>query len=100
MVVDLAHFLQHLDGSAPDLISRPTYDLMVTPFSANPGYAKGWAVNPRIGSKWHTVVLPGTGAFVMTTARGVSAVYLMNYSWLDQLKPMVWEAINGIENWR
>ena len=97
--VDLARFLLHLDGSAPDLISRPTYDLMVTPSSANAGYAKGWAVNPKIRSKWQTGVLPGTGAFVMTSAKGVSAVFLMNHSWLNEIKPMVWEAINGIKNW-
>ena len=46
---DYARFLIHFDGSStkPDLISRSTYDLMVEGSSVNPGYAKGWSVNPR-----------------------------------------------------
>ena len=44
--IDLARFLVRFDGfdSKPDLISKSTFDIMMTPSNANPKYAKGWGV--------------------------------------------------------
>ena len=99
--VDLARFLVHFDGlsSKPDLISRSTYDLMVTPSSQNDHYAKGWSVN-SLHNIWHTGSLPGTGSmFFSSPSKGICAVFLMNYRWKDDIDPMLWDIINGIENW-
>ena len=99
--VDLARFLVHFDGSSskPDLISKSTYDLMTTPSSVQKFYAKGWSVSPYHDNIWHTGSLPGTGAFVLNVANGISAAFLMNYRYQDEVDPMLWKIINGIKNW-
>jgi len=97
--VDFANFLMLFDRFQPDMITRATFDLMVTPSSVHEYYAKGWSVNPRHQNIWHTGSLPGTGAFAMNAANGISAVFLMNYRWKNEVDPMVWEAIGGIKNW-
>ena len=88
------------DRFKPDMITRATFNLMVTPSSVYEYYGKGWSVNPRHHQNiWHTGSLPGTGAFAMNAANGISAVFLMNYRWKNEVDPMVWEAIGGIKNW-
>ena len=76
--VDLARFLVHFDGSSskPDLISRSTYETMITPSSVFNRYAKGWSVTEH--GVWHGGSLPGTGAFAINMPDGTSAVFLMN----------------------
>jgi len=98
--VDLARFLVHFDGSdsSPDLISKSTYDLMVSPSSANQYYAKGWSVD-GVSNIWHTGALPGTGAFAMSAANGISAIFLINYNFQNDMGPITWEIIQGIKSW-
>ena len=100
--VDLARFLVHFDGSSskPDLISRSTYDTMITPSSVYNFYAKGWSVNPKHHKNiWHTGSLPGTGAFVANIADGTTGVFLMSSTYKDDVDPMWWEIKNGIKKW-
>ena len=97
--VDFANFLMLFDRFKPDMITRATFDLMVTPSSVYEYYAKGWKVNPRHHNIWHTGSLPGTGAFAMNAENGISAVFLMNYRFQNAIDPMIWEAIGGIKNW-
>ena len=99
--VDLARFLVHFDGSSskPDLISRSTYETMITPSSANNRYAKGWSVNPTSHKNiWHTGGLPGTGAYVNNVADGTTVVFLMNSAYKD-MSPTWWKIYEGIQNW-
>ena len=78
--VDVARFLVHFNGlsSKPDLISRSTYETMITPSVVNNHYAKGWSVNPSHKNIWHLGSLPGTGAFVINVADGTTGVFLMS----------------------
>ena len=79
---------------------KSTYDLMVTPSNVYEWYAKGWSVSPKHSNIWHTGSLPGTGAFAMNAANGISAVFLMNYRMQDDVDPMIWEIVNGIKSWK
>lgn len=65
---DLLHFLMRVDGFAnpPDLLRARTVANMTTPSSANPGYARGWAVNPS-GTRWHSGTLSGTQSIMVRT---------------------------------
>jgi hypothetical protein len=40
---------------------------MTTPSVANPGYARGWAVN-SVGTRWHNGALAGTQSILVRTA--------------------------------
>jgi len=99
--VDLARFLVHFDGSSsePDLLSRSTYETMITPSSVYKYYAKGWSVNPGHNNIWHTGGLPGTGAYVINVADGTTAVFLMNSRYESNISPMWWKIYHGVKNW-
>src|SRR5688572_16858223 len=65
---DLVRLLTAVDAfpSRPDILSASTIQIMTTPSATNPGYAKGWSVNPA-GTWWHGGSLPGTYSWMVRT---------------------------------
>jgi hypothetical protein len=58
-----------VDGFANpmDVLQVGTVTAMTTPSAANPGYARGWAVN-NAGTRWHNGALAGTQSILVRTA--------------------------------
>ena len=103
---DLLRLLIAVDGilATPDILSPNTIEMMVTPSSANPNYAMGWAVHSN-GTWWHSGSLPGTSSIMVKRYDGVDWVVLVNFrpqNWgvfdvaLDNL---MWDALSGIAVW-
>ena len=67
--IDLLQFLMRVDGFANpmDVLQAGTVTAMTTPSAANPGYARGWAVN-NAGTRWHNGTLAGTQSILVRTA--------------------------------
>jgi CubicO group peptidase (beta-lactamase class C family) len=67
--IDLLRFLMRVDGFAnpADILQAATVTTMTTPSAANPGYARGWAVNSA-GTRWHNGTLGGTESIMVRTA--------------------------------
>jgi len=104
---DLIRFVLAVDGfdTRPDILSPATINIMRTPSSVNPNYAKGWIVN-NAGNWWHNGSLPGTTALlVRTTKDRMCWAVLINYrpenfwEFNDQLDQMMWEAIGTVSTW-
>ena len=66
---DLLQFLMRVDGFANpmDTLRAGTVTAMTAPSAANPGYARGWAVNSA-GTRWHNGALAGTQSILVRTA--------------------------------
>jgi CubicO group peptidase (beta-lactamase class C family) len=66
---ELLQFVMRVDGSASpvDILQAATVTAMTTPSVANPGYARGWAVN-SVGTRWHNGALAGTQSILVRTA--------------------------------
>jgi CubicO group peptidase (beta-lactamase class C family) len=66
---DLLRFLLHVDGFATpaDVLQAATVTEMSMPSVANPGYARGWAINTA-GTRWHNGALSGTQSIMVRTA--------------------------------
>lgn len=97
--IDLARFLVHTDGKTnkPDVISTSSYNTMVTPSAANSGYAKGWSITGS--NEWHNGSFDGGGAIIVQAGNGLSWVLLMNKRWESDADGMMWDIVNGINNW-
>ena len=97
--LDLMRFIVRVDGSPskPDLIDRSTFNLMTTGSNANMNYGKGWSING--GNLFHTGALPGTGAILVRTGNGLSWVFLANKTWDGDMDSLMWEVVNGVNNW-
>lgn len=65
---DLIKLLTAVDGfpSRPDILSASTIQTMTTPSTTNPGYAKGWSVNPA-GTWYHGGSLDGSYSWMVRT---------------------------------
>jgi Beta-lactamase len=76
---DLVRFAMHVDGFATtqNILSASTIQVMSSATSANPGYAKGWAVN-KYGNWWHNGSLPGTATILVRTCGGFCWAALAN----------------------
>ena len=71
---DLLRLLMAVDGfpSRPDILSATTIQTMTTPSATNPGYAKGWSVNPG-GTWWHGGSLDGSYSWMVRTSTQFSS---------------------------
>src|SRR5260221_12989335 len=76
---DLARFVVRVNGfpTEPDILHTETIRTMTAPSSANPGYARGWAVN-ETGSWWHGGSFSGTSTVLVRTASGLCWAALTN----------------------
>jgi CubicO group peptidase (beta-lactamase class C family) len=103
---DLVQFAMHVDGFArpPNLLKPQTIQTMATGSTANPGYAKGWAVN-KSDNWWHTGSLPGTTTIVVRTHGGFCWAAFANgrrqNSQIDaDLDQLNWNMVRQVESWR
>lgn len=104
---NLIRFALGVDGfkSKPDILSPAAINIMRTPSSVNPNYARGWAVNSA-GNWWHNGSLPGTSTILVRTSSGQMCwTVLINYrpmnfgQFNNELDNVMWQAINTIKEW-
>ena len=103
---DLVQFFMHVDGFAtpPSILKPQTIHIMTAASAANPGYAKGWAVN-KFDNWWHNGSLPGTTTIAVRAHSGFCWAAFTNTrrnnsaieSDLDQLN---WKMLQQVKSWR
>ena len=103
---ELVEFAIHIDGfkTTPNILDARTIQTMVTPTTANQGYAKGWAVNTA-HNWWHAGSLPGTATLLVRTQSGFCWAALANTrkpgsdlgAGLDQ---GMWTIVAKVSAWR
>jgi CubicO group peptidase (beta-lactamase class C family) len=101
----IVRFFMHVDGFTrpPNILKAETIKIMTTGTSANPEYAKGWAVNKQ-GNWWHSGSLPGTTTVAVRTHSGFCWAAFANTSRansqidgdLDQLN---WSMVQQVGGW-
>jgi CubicO group peptidase (beta-lactamase class C family) len=101
---DLVNFATRVDGFSytPSILEQATIETMTTATSANPNYAKGWAVN-RLGNWWHTGSLPGTISIMVRTASGLCWAALTNTRTEEMdlaLDKMLWDMADVVRAWQ
>ena len=102
---DLAMFASHVDGHSPsrNILEPGSIREMTTASSANPGYAKGWAVN-RVPNWWHGGALPGTTSIMVRTASGFCWAALANGREASgdtggAMDRMMWDLVRQVRHW-
>jgi len=102
---DLVRFATRVDGfpHRADILSESTLRTMTTATTANPNYAKGWAVNPS-NNWWHNGSLPGTISIMVRTGSGFCWAALTNTrkpgSDIDgALDRMMWDMVGAVKVW-
>jgi CubicO group peptidase (beta-lactamase class C family) len=100
---DLVNFAMRVDGFSytPSILEPATIETMTTATSANPNYAKGWAVNAA-GNWWHAGSLPGTISILVRTSSGLCWAALTNTraAGMDlALDKMMWDMAETVPAW-
>lgn len=95
----LVRFAVHVD----DILKPASIHEMTTATTANPEYAKGWAVNAAHNC-WHNGSLPGTTSIMVRTASGFCWAALANSreAGVDTgaaLDSMMWDMVRQVPNW-
>jgi CubicO group peptidase (beta-lactamase class C family) len=103
---DLVQFFMHVSGFAapPNILKPETIQVMTTGSTANPGYAKGWAVN-KTGNWWHNGSLPGTSTIAVRARSGLCWAAFANTRLTESaidgaLDKLVWNMVAQVKNWR
>lgn len=102
---DLAIFANHVDGHAasPNILKPAAIREMTTASAANPGYAKGWAVN-RFHNWWHNGSLPGTTSIMVRTESGFCWAALANTGGAagmgGAIDQMMWDLVRQVKSWK
>jgi CubicO group peptidase (beta-lactamase class C family) len=102
---DLVLFVMHVSGFAtpPNILTPQSIRAMTTASAANPGYAKGWAVN-RFDNWWHEGSLPGTSTIAVRTHSGLCWAAFGNSRRLNtpldrDLDNLIWDMVRQVKNW-
>lgn len=102
---DLVNFAVHVDGfpDCANLLKPESIRVMTTGTSANPGYAKGWAINSA-GNWWHSGSLPGTSTILVRTAHDFCWAALTNTRREHPdiglaLDNMMWKFVRSVRAW-
>jgi hypothetical protein len=102
---DLVQFLMRVGGYAtpPSILGAQSIRTMTQASGANPGYAKGWAVN-SFDNWWHTGSLPGTSSIAVRTHRGFCWAAFGNSrranSPIDRdLDNLIWAMVREVKSW-
>jgi CubicO group peptidase (beta-lactamase class C family) len=102
---DVVRLAIHVDGMSParDILRPNTIREMTTATTANPQYAKGWAVN-SLNNWWHVGSLPGTTSIVVRTASGLCWAALLNTRETNAdtggaLDTMMWDMVKQVRGW-
>jgi CubicO group peptidase (beta-lactamase class C family) len=101
---DLVNFAMRVDGFSytPSILEPATIETMTTATSANPDYAKGWAVDAA-GNWGHTGSLPGTRSIMLRTSSGLCWAALTNTraAGMDlALDKMLWDMAETVPEWQ
>jgi len=101
---DLVQFAMHVDGfsETPNILKKRTIEIMTTPSTVNPLYAKGWSVTPQ-PNWWHSGLLPGTTTIMVRTATGLCWAALANtrtQGMLGALDDMMWTMVRAVPVWQ
>lgn len=101
---DLVRFLVHVDNfpTEPDILKPATIQIMTSPSSASPGYAKGWCVNKN-NNWWHNGSLPGTTTIMVRTSHHFCWAALTNTrapgNLGEDLDRLIWDMVGKISAW-
>ena len=97
---DLVTFALHVDAFPfpPDILRPATEKDMVTATTANPQYAKGWAVN-RFGNWWHTGGMSGTSSILVRTASGMCWAATANSHTRGDIDGLMWNMARCVREW-
>lgn len=102
---DLVHFLMHVSGfDTPSNILNPqSIRVMTSASAANPGYAKGWAVN-KFDNWWHIGSLPGTSTIAVRTHGGLCWAAFgnsrrLNSALNNDLDNLIWTMVRRVKTW-
>ncbi len=102
---EIVKFMMHVDGFAkpPNILKAQTIQTMTTGSTANPDYAKGWAVN-KSGNWWHSGSLPGTTTVAVRTHSGFCWAAFTNASRHNSqidgdLDALNWDMVGKVEHW-
>ena len=101
---DLVNFAMRVDGFSytPNILEPATIETITTATSANPNYAKGWAVNTA-GNWWHSGSLPGTISIMVRTSSGLCWAALTNTrtEGMDlALDKALWDMVEEVPAWQ
>ncbi len=103
---DLAMFASRIDGrpAGRGILEPASIREMTTASAANPGYAKGWAVN-RVPNWWHGGSLPGTTSLMLRTASGFCWAALANSREASgdtggAMDRMMWDLVRQVKRWK
>jgi CubicO group peptidase (beta-lactamase class C family) len=103
---DLIKFAAEIDGlnGSEPLLKRETLNVMTTPSTANPKYAKGIMVNAE-NNYWHTGSLPGTETILVRTHRKFCWAGLTNTranfpGMSTNLDWLLWHMASKVTGWR
>lgn len=102
---DVVRFATRVDGMSParDVLRPNSIREMTTPTTANPQYAKGWAVNSA-HNWWHVGSLPGTTSIIVRTASGLCWAALANTREVKTdtggaMDSMMWDVVKQVSRW-
>jgi CubicO group peptidase (beta-lactamase class C family) len=102
---DLVRFATRVDGQSTvrNILRQTTIRDMTTPTTANPEYAKGWAVNSS-HNWWHVGSLPGTTSIIVRTASGLCWAALANSRETSAdtggaIDAMMWDMVGQVKSW-
>jgi CubicO group peptidase (beta-lactamase class C family) len=102
--IDLVRFLTHVDGFSPHQLLRQ-WQVMTTPTTANPNYAKGWQVN-RYDNWWHGGSLPGTATEIVRTHSWFCWAIFTNTlvpnsdMFFSDLDSLPWNMAHQVKSWQ
>lgn len=103
---DLVKFSMHVSGFPlpPNILKAETIRIMTMGSKANPGYAKGWAIN-KYDNWWHNGSLAGTSTLAVRAHSGFCWAAFTNtrrpHSNLDgDLDGLVWNMARQVKGWR
>lgn len=99
-----AEIARFADAAGPPLLSEAATKDMLTPSTANPGYACGWSINAA-GNRWHGGSLAGTATLLVRTRRGMSWAGLTNTrdranGLAGALDKLMWAMARAVPEWR
>ncbi len=98
--------MMHVDGFArpPNILKVQTIQTMTAGSTANPDYARGWAVN-KSGNWWHSGSLPGTTTVAVRAHSGFCWAAFTNTSRRNSqidgdLDALNWDMVGKVEHWQ
>ena len=98
---DMAMMMAAMDGfrAVPDILSWDSVEAMAHPARAGDGYARGLAVSPNHGNRWHTGKLPGVVTLAVMIEGGATMAGFVNVDrpgLEDALDEVMWKIHDAV----